>query len=182
MPQTHSGSIRLASLLLTLGCAPFIACGGTTVDPTQQTAQVQLTASPSTINPSICPTERCGSATGQVEALTTVTVRETGGVAGRVDSIRMTLRRTADNALITEGVFTPAAPTRFPANGTVTLPVAVHYDVAQGAATATLTLSLAATDDNNHSVSATGYCPGHCVCTPGHSPRRRHVSNSAAHR
>jgi hypothetical protein len=153
-------------LTLTLMSA-IAGCGGTTADPGRQTAQVSLTANPSTITPVLCPIERCGSVAGQIEAVTTVTIRETGGVAGRVDDIRMTLRRTSDNGLITEGLFTPATQTRFAANGTVSMQIAVHYDVAQGTSPATLTLAMAGTDDNNHQVAANGTVPVNVYAPPG---------------
>jgi hypothetical protein len=90
-----------------------------------------------------------------MELTTTLTVRESGGVGGRVTGIAVTLRRNSDNATLVQTTITAASMlVAFPANGAVTIPFAMHANGADLTAQSTLTLVINATDTNNRSVAA----------------------------
>ena len=86
-----------------------------------------------------------------------LTVRETEGVAGIIETMTLVLRRNSDNAIIVNA--TPPVGTRFGANGSVNVPVGVHWDRDQMTSAATLTATVNARDDNQHLVTSTVTIP-----------------------
>lgn len=134
-------------LSVVVGIIGIVGCG-TTTGP-QPAAQIQLTSNSATIFPVVC--QNCGSVADQIEALATLTLRESNGVAGTVESVTMTLRRNSDNAILANA--TQPRGVRFAANGSVELEVGVHYDRSQGAP-ATLNITVNARDDNSHQITA----------------------------
>lgn len=137
--------------LLTLVVAATVAIGCDTPTGPRPTANLQATAAPSPITPVVCPVSNCGSLANQLEATAVVTVRETAGVGGTIESTTLVLRRNSDNATIVTA--TPNVGTRFGANGSVEVPIAVHWDRDQMTTSATLTVTINARDDNQHSVT-----------------------------
>jgi hypothetical protein len=156
MSYTHS----IAWLALTLSTSLTAAgCGGSSTPPTAPVlrAALQVTASPSPVALATCPPASCGtSAPAQFEIATTLTVREAGGVAGRIDSLGITLRRNNDNVtLLTTTINPPSVQVRFAANGTVTVPIAFHHAQEEITAQTTATIVVNATGDSGGTVSAT---------------------------
>lgn len=147
-------NIRLFLTLVVL--TPAIACDDTPTGP-RPTAVLQPTAAPSPITPVLCPVSNCGSVTNQLEATTVITVRETAGVAGTIQSATYVLRRNSDNAVIVNA--TPSLNVRFTANGSVDVPVGVHWDRGQMTTASTLTVTINARDDNQHTVSTSMTIP-----------------------
>jgi hypothetical protein len=151
-------------LLLSIVMTTAAACGGSGGGlPTQPTARVslQVTASPSPVALAVCPPASCDASTPpQFEVVTTLAVRETGGVAGRVDSLGITLRRNSDNVTVLTTTLAPASvQVRFAANGTVSVPVAFHHAQDEVTAPTTATLVVNATGDTGGTVSATVTLP-----------------------
>lgn len=144
---------RVRTILISGATLISMGCGGNPTAPAPA-ARIQLTASPAAITPTICPPSSCGPVADQLEALTTLTIRETGGVGGIVESATLTLRRDSDGAVLANAAGTPT-PVRFTANQSVTVPTSVHYDRAQGRHPATLTIALTGEDDNGHAIQAT---------------------------
>jgi hypothetical protein len=66
----------------------------------------------------------------------------------------MILRRVADNVTLASGTISPPNG-RFTANGSVTIPLGVHYEQAQGASAGTLHLTFTGTDDRGNPITAT---------------------------
>jgi hypothetical protein len=132
------------------------ACGESPPGPSGQSA-IQVTASPSPVPLVVCPPEQCGSSgPSQFEIATTLTLRETGGVAGRVDSIGITLRRNSDSVVILNTTIAPASiQVAFGANGTAAIPFAMHVAQSDATAQTTATLVVNATDTAGRAVSAT---------------------------
>ena len=147
---------RCPTLGLFLLSTVVVACGKSPTPPTSPSpvAQIQLTANPATITPAVCPPSSCGPLTGQLEAATSVTVREPAGVGGNISSVSMILRRSSDNVTLASGTVSPTNG-RFAANGSVTIPLGVHYDQAQGASAGTLALTFTGTDDRGNPITAT---------------------------
>jgi hypothetical protein len=153
MPKTS----RFLSIALLVGAG---GCGGGGPSSPSGQAVLSLSLAPNPLPEAVCPPSACGVATGQVYAIGTLTVRETAGVAGRIDVVSMT-QRTVDGTVMASGQFDAAAiaalagTNRFASNGTVTIPaVGVHYDQALGHVAATVTVVVQATDESGHAVSA----------------------------
>jgi hypothetical protein len=159
MFQTHSIAWLACTVFASLAA---LACGSGT-PPTSPTlrAALQITASPSPVALAVCPPSSCGtSGPPQFEVATTLTVREAGGVAGRIDTVAITLRRNSDTAtLLTTTISSASVQVRFPANGTVTVPLAFHHAQDEITAQTTATLVVNATGDSGGAVSTTVTVP-----------------------
>jgi hypothetical protein len=159
MTKLRSSRFSICFLLFVMVAGD--ACGGgdprTPVDPTVPQATLQVTAAPSPVTVTVCPADRCGATSlPQFEVITTLTVRETGGVGGRVDSITVTLRRNSDNTVAMSGTINPASvQVRFAANGTAAVPLAIHASQSDLTVQTTASLVVNATDDNGRAVTAT---------------------------
>jgi hypothetical protein len=155
VPSLRSLSFVLWSLVSAIACGDTTNPGGPGPGPTPQAA-IQASASPSPIPLVVCPPSNCGSGgPTQAELVTTITLRESGGVGGRVTGIGVTLRRDHDNATVVSTTIAAASIlVSFPANGTVTLPFALHASQNDLTAQSTLTLVVNATDANNRAVTA----------------------------
>src|SRR5258707_4731744 len=125
-------SRNLTRTVAALVCAIAVGCAGSpTAAPATAaaaTAVLQMTATPATIVAVVCPSAHCGSWTGQLEVIGSVTIRESGGVAGVVNRVGFTVRRRSDNAAVAANE--EAAGTRIAANGSLTVPVMMHFDEA----------------------------------------------------
>ena len=163
MAHTRALSVRpfLAFAIYSCVVSSIPACGGGGggnpggPSPQPQTAVIQVTAPPSPVALTVCPPERCGSSAPEFEVLTTLTVRETGGVAGRVDSIGVTLRRSSDNVTILSTTISAASvQVRFPANGSVEVPFAIHHVQSDVTGPTAAALVLNATADGGRAVTA----------------------------
>ncbi len=144
----------LAGLLL-CGCGS----GDGPVSPVGSAA-LTLEMAPDPLAEAICPASACGSEAGQLYSVGTLTLRETGGLGGRVDSIAM-VQRAAGGAIQGAGQFDAdavaalAATNRFAANGLLSIPdIGVHYERSLGGLPASLTVTVRATDEGGHSVTA----------------------------
>ena len=160
-----SGSLsrRRLSFLATVSVVVAAACGssggGTPTQPTAR-AVLQVSASPTPASLTACPPEHCPSGPPQYEVLTTLTVRETGGVGGRLTNVGLTWRRNSDNVVVlTTTVSSTSLQMAFAANGTVTTELAFHHDQADLTAPSTVTMVLNATDDRGAAVSSTVTLP-----------------------
>ncbi len=127
------------------------ACGGPSA-PAPTAVVVMMPAQP-TVAATVCPPEHCGPLAGQMEVVTSVTVRETAGVGGVIRQVTLALRRQSDNANIAGGA--EGQGVRFPARGSVTVPLAIHYDQSLGERNMKVVATLEADDDNGHRVTAT---------------------------
>ena len=137
-----------------------VACGssGSASAPSPGSAAISVSASPGTIAGAACA--GCGAQSTDREAVTQLTIQETGGVAGSVSGIDMTLRETGTNAVIASGSFDSAAvgalagSSRVAANGSLTVrSVGVHYAREQSGKAATLTFTVRFRDDLGNNVS-----------------------------
>jgi hypothetical protein len=129
------------------------ACGGSPPGPSP-TLDFTLSASPNPITGTACA--GCGSGSTDRESATTLTIRETGGVAGTVTAIGMVLRETGSNATIAQGEFNSAAivqlagSNRVAANGAIAVPCGVHYPAAQQGRSGTLTFTVRVIDERGN--------------------------------
>src|SRR4051812_11606296 len=111
--------IAAATMTMAMGCGG----GGASTTPTPATAAISVTANPNPIVGQVCT--GCGAQTTDREAVTQLTVQETGGVSATVVTIAMTLRENGTNAVIASGEFDTAAVTqlagasRIAANGSL---------------------------------------------------------------
>jgi len=136
----------------------LVACGGGSQTSPGSTASavVAVTASPNPIAGGPCT--GCGAGSTDREAKTTVTIRESGGVAGTVTSMAMVLRADAGGAILAEGTFDATAvaslagTARISANGSLDVPCSVHYAANLGGQAATLTCTATFTDDHSHAL------------------------------
>ena len=140
-------ALRVMSLSLVLAGG----CGSSTGGPSSAAVLV-VTPNQASVATAECPPSHCGSLTGQREVLTSITVRETGGVAGTIRRVVLSLRRQSDNAQIAGGE--EGQGTRFAAGGSVSIPIALHYDQALGERNMKVVVSVEADDDNGHFVTA----------------------------
>lgn len=142
-------STLVVRTLVTIAALATLACGRS-ASPSA-TLAFSLTASPSPTSGGLCA--GCGAGSTERESKTTITIRETGGVAGTVTSIAMVLREDGTNAVITQGEFDAAAvaqmagTNRLAANGTLAVLCGVHYPPAQQGRVATLTYTVQVRDD-----------------------------------
>jgi hypothetical protein len=158
MPAGTFAKRALAVAVAVLACA--CGSGDSPASPSGR-ASLTLGMAPSPVLEAVCPPSACGSGATQLYAVGTLTLRETAGVGGRVESLAMT-QRTGAGVTQGSGQFDASAvaglagSSRFAANGSLEVPgIGVHYDPALGGTPATLTVTLQATDDGGHSVSAT---------------------------
>lgn len=99
-----------------------------------------------------CPPSHCGTLTGQREVVTSITVRETAGVGGTIRRVTLTLSRQSDNARVAGGE--EGQGVRFAGGGSVSVPIAIHYDQTLGERNMKIVVELQADDDNGHAVTA----------------------------
>jgi hypothetical protein len=161
---SESLSRRRLSFLATVSAIAAAACGssGGGGTPTQPTARavLQVTASPTPAPLAACSPDHCPSGPPQYEVLATLSVRETGGVGGRLTNVALTWRRNSDNVVVLTTTLSPASlQVAFAANGTVTTELAFHHDQADLTAPSTVTMVLNATDDRGAAVSSTVTLP-----------------------
>jgi hypothetical protein len=146
---------KLAIAILCLAVTAASGCDGSppTTDPN---AQIQLSASPASIIPTVCPPSSCGAGSDEVEAITTIALRETAGGSGILDGFTIVLTRASDNATILATTIGIGAGTRFTANQTVNIPFAIHFGRAGAASAMSLSVRANARDDRgNGAVTAT---------------------------
>lgn len=148
--------MRLAGAVCLVPLA-LAACGGSSPSAPRQ-ARVALAADPSPVQEAPCG--GCGAATQQLWAVTTLSVRETGGVGGRVSGIAVSARND-QGTMLGEGRFDAAGlaalagSSRLEANGSLEIPqLGPHYDRSLGGRPATLSLTLQLDDDAGHRVEA----------------------------
>lgn len=98
----------------------------------------------------MCPPSSCGAGSDEVEAITTITLRETAGGSGTLDGFTVLLRRTNDNATILSTTVGIGAGTRFSANQSVTIPFAIHFPRTQAGSAMSLVLTANARDDRTN--------------------------------
>ncbi len=140
-------------------CAMLTACGGSTAAPSTGSAAFTLTAAPNPITGASC--QGCGAQSTDREAVTNLTIQETGGVGGTVTGIDVALREAGTTTLIgTSGTFDSAAvaslagSSRLAANGTLVVrSVGTHYARELAGKSATLTLTVHVADDRGNQVS-----------------------------
>jgi hypothetical protein len=151
--------LRGSHLVLATSVLCGCGSGGGPASPSGSAA-LTLDVAPNPLVEAICPVSACGPASGQLYAVGTLTVRETSGVGGRVDSIAMT-QRTADGTIQGSGQFDANAITalavtnRFAGNASLSIPgIGVHYARALGGRPSMLSVNVRATDDDGHSVTA----------------------------
>jgi hypothetical protein len=144
---------------MTIGCGG--GGGGPQPGPSPiPQASIQVTASPSPVALAACPPASCGTGPAQYDVVTTLTLRETAGVAGRVESLAVTVRRNSDNTVLLTTTVNPASvQVPFAANGTATIPFAVHLPVPDVTAQSTVTAVVNAVDANGRAVTATVTIP-----------------------
>lgn len=127
----------------------------TPTQPTAATAVVQVTASPQPIVPAVCPPSHCGPLAGQLEIEATLTIRETAGVAATVTRIALTLRRRSDNAAIASTDAAPPGGARISAGGSLTVPIAMHFDATAAEDNMKVVVALEGSDANGRPISST---------------------------
>ena len=141
-----------------LMCAALAAaCSGSSSSPSpsQPTAVLQLTATPPTIPPAVCPPNHCGPLLGQLEIEGTITVRETSGVAVTITRFMLTIRRRSDNvAIASNDVVAASAPIRVAASGSTPVPIAMHFDASAAESTMKIVVAIDGTDANGHAITA----------------------------
>jgi len=141
-----------------LAVLSMVTCGGSD-SPSNRAAALALSMSPSPIQEGPCPPAHCGTLAHQDEAQGSLRVTETGGLGVRLSGVALSLRADGTGTVIAVGQFDAAAITqmagtvRVEANGQLTLPVGVHYDVAAGGHPATLIATASAVDDLGHTLS-----------------------------
>ena len=144
----------LVRLVLPIVLIVVAGCGPTGPSPA---LTFTVTANPTSVNGGICT--GCGAGSTEREVRTTLTVRETGGATGTVTSIALALRENGSNALLAQGEFDAAAVTqlagsnRLSANGTLAIPVGMHYAPAHQGKVATWTFTIRVTDSQGRVVS-----------------------------
>ena len=84
--------------------------------------------------------------------MTSITVRETAGVGGTIRRVTLTLRRQSDNARVGGGE--EGQGVRFAGGGSVSVPIAIHYDQTLGERNMKIVVELQADDDNGHAITA----------------------------
>lgn len=141
---------RIVGVALAAAWCGAAACGGGPTGP-PPTAVLQIGSTPATIVSAVCPPSHCGPLTGQLEVLATLTIRETAGVAGVVNRVTFVVRRQSDNASVAQSDAAPAA--RFTARGSVTLPLALHFEAAASESNMKVVVTVEAGDDNGHTIS-----------------------------
>jgi hypothetical protein len=144
--------MRLAGVVVLVPLV-FAACGGASPGAPRQ-AGVALSASPNPVQEEPCGA--CGTLPDQLWAVTTLSVRETGGVGGRVAGVVVSLRNDQGTSLgggrfDAAAIMSQAGTSRVEANGLLSIPgMGPHYDRSLGGRPATLSLTLQLDDDNAH--------------------------------
>jgi len=139
--------------------AALAACGSDTGNPNSPSMAITVSANPAQITGAACT--GCGAGSTDREALTTLQIQETAGVAGTVAAIDMSLREQGTNAVIGAGSFDAAAiaqlagSNRVPARGTLNVRCGVHYPAGQAGKSAILTYTVRVTDDRGNQVTQT---------------------------
>ena len=115
-----------------------------------------LSANPNPISGAPCG--GCGSGSTDREAVTDLTIQETGGVGGTVTSVAMELRENGTNIVLASGSFDGikffAGTNRLQANTSlVARHIGVHYAQSLAGRSATLTYTVHLTDDNGNQVA-----------------------------
>jgi hypothetical protein len=134
----------------------FVVPGCGTTGPSPALA-FTVTANPSPASGGLCT--GCGAGSTEREVLTTLTLRETGGGTGSVTSIALVLRENGTNAVLAQGEFDAAAVTqlagsnRLTANGTLAIPIGVHYGPGHQGKVATWAFTIRLTDGQGRVVS-----------------------------
>jgi hypothetical protein len=153
------GAESAGRALFAFAALALCACGAGPASPSR-TAALTLAIVPDPVPEAPCPTSACGDAVDQLFAVGALRLSETNGVGGRVDSISMT--QTSASRVVASGTFDAAAvaalagSNRFTPNGRLEVPgIGVHYDRSLGSVEATLSVTVRATDDAGHSLSAT---------------------------
>jgi hypothetical protein len=137
------------------------ACGssGSSSAPSPGSAAISVTATPSTIAGRVCA--GCGAQSTDREAVTQLTIQETGGVAATVTAIGVALRENGTNAPIGGGgefdsaaIVSFAGTSRLGAGGSLVIrDIGVHYPSQQAGKAGTLTFSVRIRDDSGNTVS-----------------------------
>ena len=141
-----------------VGLVVMAACGSPSA-PTVTQAVITVTANPSSIAGAPCT--GCGPGSTDLEALTTITIQETAGVAASVTEIEMTLRETATASVIASGSFDSggiaqlAGSNRVPARGRLDVRCGVHYAADRAGRTAVLTYIVHLADEGGHQIVQT---------------------------
>ena len=153
---------RWAVLLVGLA---FVGCGGGagTGPSAPAVAALTLAASPGSWAAVACPPSSCGPVTGELEAAGSVTIRETAGVGGTVDTIAMQ-SRDAGGAVLGQGTFDAAGvrqlagTDRVAASGSRAVPgVGMHF--APDRRPATIVVTVHFTDDRGNGLDASVTVP-----------------------
>ena len=127
-----------------LACA---GCQNSVSVPTLPDAAFQLSANPASIVATECPPSVCGAGSEEVEAMTTMVIRETGGGTATLEGFAVALRRDSDNALILNTTVGIGAGTRITFMQTVNVPFTVHFPRVAAASAMTLTATANLRDD-----------------------------------
>jgi hypothetical protein len=152
--------MRTVGYLLALGLsANAAACGSSSPSAPAPEIAITVSATPAQITATLCG--GCGAGSTDREAATTLVIQETGGVAGTVTLIDMSLREQGTNAVIAAGSFdTPAVTqlagtSRVAARGSLSVRCGVHYPAGQAGKSAVLTYTVRVSDDRGNQVSQT---------------------------
>jgi hypothetical protein len=129
----------LRSAVLAAAALACAGCQNSVSVPTLPDAVFQLSANPASIVATECPPSTCGVGSDEVEAITTMLIRETGGGTATLEGFAVTVRRDSDNAPILNATLGIGAGTRITFRQTVNVPFAVHFPRAAAASAMTLT-------------------------------------------
>lgn len=150
--------MRTAGYVIAALAAGGAACGGTPPSPSPVIAIV-VTANPPQVAGAPC--SGCGAGSTDRESATTLLIQETGGAAGTITLIEMSLREQGTNATIASGSFDAAAVTqlagsnRVPARGILSVRCGVHYAASEAGKTAILTYTVRVADDRGNQAAQT---------------------------
>ena len=134
---------RLTTVLILIAAC---GCGGTPTDP-GRAPSVELASTPASMTATICPASSCGAGSDEVEAIATLTLRETAGGHATLDGFTVVIRRNIDTATVLDVTVGIGAGTRVAAFQTVSAPLAVHFPRAQASSAMTMTVTANMRDD-----------------------------------
>ena len=153
--MTRAVRAAVVASLVVIGQA---GCGKSSPAGPSPTAAIDLSANPNPIVSRVCA--GCGAGSTDREAVTQLTIRETGGAAATVTAIAVSLRDNASGATIGAGEFDQggvaslAGSAQLAPNGTLTArDVGVHYPPSQAGRAATLTYTVRIRDDRGNTTS-----------------------------